>query len=110
MNAVSQFVKFLFDHSFAAFIKADSPASIGRYMLTFEFFTMLLVYWFHNMNPPDTLESVFYATLLYVMGDKFVKPVSALIHKKAVGATTKQENKSAPAQTEASIPMPPITE
>lgn len=110
MNAILRLLKFSFNHSFAAFVKADSPASIGRYMLTFEFFTMLFVYWFHNMNPPDTLESVFYATMLYVMGDKFVKPVSALIQKKATGSTTKQENKPAPAQPDTSIPMPPITE
>ena len=70
-NWFANATKFVFDHTLAAFIKADSTASIGRYMLTIEFFTMLLGYWFVANNPPETLLNVFYATMVYVFGDKF---------------------------------------
>ena len=79
MNKLTELAKFVFDNTLAAFIKADSVASIGRYMLTIEFFTMLFGYWFVAADPPETLLSVFFATMVYVFGDKFVAPIKEKI-------------------------------
>lgn len=92
MGSISNIIKFAFDHSFAAFIKADSPASISRYMLTIEFFTMLLGYWFVAANPPDSLIAVFYATLAYVFGDKFTPVIKDKL------STVTKKNATADAQ------------
>ncbi len=92
--------KFVFDHTLAAFIKADSVASISRYMLTIEFFTMLFGYWFVANNPPETLMNVFYATLVYVFGDKFtpvVKEKIAGFKKKNTDEAKPVENADGPA-------------
>jgi hypothetical protein len=92
MNMLIQGLKFIFDHTVAAFIRADSPASIGRYMLTFEFFTMMFGYWFHATNPPDSLQNVFYGTMIYVFGDKFTPVIKDKLGKLTV--KTKQDDSS----------------
>ncbi len=96
MSSISNIIKFAFDHSFAAFIKADSPASISRYMLTIEFFTMLIGYWFVAANPPDSLIAVFYATLAYVFGDKF----TPVIKDKITSVTKKNTDAQGSVTTE----------
>lgn len=92
MSYIFTFLKFVFDHTLAAFIKADSPASIGRYMLTIEFFTMLFLYWFKNNNPPLSLTEAFYWTLGYVLFNKFVNPISDRLTKSSKPATDASAN------------------